>query len=159
MSQPRSTRPCGLYRTTEELATENQTVPAGVLVHFHNHAGDTPPFIALPAKNTHNRWAFHHGGIPVTDAAYIDSLEPRLSEGFYRLREHFHPDEGHIVPANALVQLGYNRAADPIIFHPRASKSDNALVFPEKGTKIPPPVYELLERLDTGGPRKPTALH
>ncbi len=154
-----STRPCGLYRTTAELAADPETIPAGTLVQFHNHADKGTPFIVLPASNTHNRWQFHPTEISIDSAAYIRSLEPRKPEGLYRLSRHFHPDQNHVVPENALVQLGYNRSAEPILFYPSRSETENGIVFPTQGTRIPPQIYELLERLDTRGPRKPTSVH
>lgn len=149
-------RGCGLYRTTRDLPGTG--LAAGMLVYFHTHSDQGPPIVLLPESNTHNRWRFQSTGHPVS-AAYIASLEPLKPEGLYRLREHFHPDSTSVVAANALVQLGYDRQADPIIFFPKPIEGENAFVFPRQGVKIPAPVYELLEPLDPRGPQRATSVH
>jgi hypothetical protein len=150
---------CGLYRTTEALPGREDAAPAGSLVYFHNHSDDGPPLILMPAENRLNRWRFHTRGILITDPAFVSSLEPLLREGLYRLREHFHPSEDQVVNQNALVQLGYTRAAAPILFFPRPHESENALVFPDRGTLIGPAIYALLEPLDQRGPYIPGVKH
>ncbi len=134
-------------------------LPAGVLVYFHNHSTQGPPVVHPADSNRHNRWRFRASGVPITDSSYLSTLEPRKAEGFYRLRKHFHPDAGRVVAANTLVQLGYNRAGEPIIFFPNRSDDTNALVFPTEGMRIPVAVYELLEPLDLRGPVHPTPVH
>jgi hypothetical protein len=158
MSDDTITPRCGLYRTTRALPEGSDTVAAGQLVYFHNHSDQGPPLLLLPKSNRHNRWQFHDRGHHLTDAD-LTGLEPLKPEGLYRLREHFHPDDNHVVAANALVQLGYNRAAEPIIFFPRTSQTDNGVVFPSQGTRIGQAVYQLLEPLDLRGPYHPTPLH
>lgn len=149
---------CGLYRTTRPLPGHDPVRP-GLLVYYHSHSEQGPPILLLPDSNTNNRWTFHRQGYLVSDPDYVASLHPLKAEGLYRVREHFHPDEGRTVAANALVQLGYNPSAEPIVFFPTWRSSDNALVFPTKGMGIPPAIYELLEPLDTRGPFRPTPVH
>lgn len=153
-----ATRACGLYRTTRTLPGHDEVGP-GRLVYYHNHSEQGPPIVLLPEANTNNRWSFHRQGYLVTDADFTASLEALKPEGLYRLREHFHPDAERTVAANALVQLGYNASASPIIFFPTLRAEDNAWVFPTSGMGIPAQVYELLEPLDTRGPFRPVALH
>lgn len=152
-------RPCGLYRATDELREHPGAVTPSALVYFHNHSEQGPPIVVLPEANTNNKWTFGKKGYSITDPLFIERLEPLRREGLYRVREHFHPDAERVVPANALVQLGYNRAADPIIFFPRTLDGENALVFPTQGMRIPATVYELLEPLDLRGPHAPEKLH
>lgn len=128
-------------------------------MYFHNHSEQGPPIVVLPESNANNKWTFATKGFSISDQAFIESLQPRLREGLYRLREHFHPDDARIVPANALIQLGYDRAATPIIFFPRPLGDENALMFPSQGMKVPPKVYALLEPLDLRGPHAPSKLH
>lgn len=149
-------QPCGPYRTTRELP--DAALTSGLLVYFHSHSDEGPPIVLLPESNTHNRWRFHPKGHLVS-ASYAATLEPLKPEGLYRLREHFHPDNARVVAANALVQLGYNREAEPLIFYPKPVEGENAIAFPSRGMKIPAAVYELLEPLDTRGPHQPTKLH
>ena len=128
-------------------------------MYFHNHSDQGKPVVLLPESNHHNRWKFQPAALAVTDEAYLASLVALEPEGFYRLREHFHPNDNEVVVANALVQLGYTRTADPIIFFPNRSDASNTLVFPANGVKVTTAVYALLDRLDVRGPRPPRRLH
>ena len=150
-----ATKPCGLYRTT----IPRGELEASQLVYFHNHSDQGPPIVQLPASNQHNRWSFHKEGMLVEDDKYIDSLEALKPEGLYIVTEHFHPDEERVVAENSLVQLGYNRGAEPILFFPTSAEGSNGLVFPAKGMKIPAIIYAKLEKLDLRGPHRPRRLH
>ena len=150
---------CGLYRTTRPLPGEDSRIPGGVLVYFHNHSEQGPPVVLVPADNVRNRWRFHTAGTLIEDPDWPSSLVALKPEGFYRLREHFHPSDDQVVNQNALVQLGYNRAAEPIVFFPSMHETENSLVFPERGTRIGQPIYDLLEPLDHSGPYVPTVRH
>ncbi len=157
MSATTITPPCGLYRTTRPLPTEPEAVPAGRLVMFHNHSDQGPPILLLPQHNRHNRWSFHERGFLVEDAAFMSSLEALKAEGWYFLREHFHPNQQEVVPQRQLVQLGYNAHGEAILFFPELEKDRNALFFSDKGMKIPATIYALLEPLATSGPQVPKA--
>jgi hypothetical protein len=115
--------------------------------------------VLLPDVNTANRWSFKDKGFLVTDAAFIESLEPLKAQGLYRLREHFHPNDEQVVNTNALVQLGYNGQGDPILFFPTPIAGKNAMEFPASGMKIPQAIYDLLEPLDLVGPHIPKQKH
>lgn len=146
---------CGLYRTTLPVPGHADRVPAGRLVFFHNHSTEGPPLILLPSENQHNRWRFHRRGFLVADTDYLATLEPLKPEGIYRLREHFHVNDSQIVNRNALVQLGYNDRAEPILFFPVVHHSQNSLVFPVRGVKIDDTIYGSLDPLDLRGPHEP----
>lgn len=150
---------CGLYKTSVALSAETSTVEADRLVYFHNHSDAGVPIVLVPKANVNNRWSFSAEGILLRDSALAQTLVALKPEGLWRLREHFHPDEQRVVPKNALVQLGYNRQAEPIVFFPKAIEGENGFVFPSRGTRIPPSIYALLEPLDARGPRKPTQIH
>lgn len=150
---------CGLYRTTAALPEKERSIAAGLLVYFHNHSRDGWPIVLLPEHNELNRWSFHERGFLVRDAGWVSTLEPLKPEGFYRLTEHFHLGSEHVVNKNAVAQLGYNREAQPILFFPRPGEGENALYFPERGTKISPQIYEILEPLDLRGPHVPGVKH
>lgn len=146
---------CGLYRTTQPVPGHAEHIPARRLVYFHNHSTEGPPVLLLPADNDRNRWRFHRHGFLVADVDYLATLRSLKLEGMYRLREHFHLPEGRMVNRNALVQLGYNAHADPILFFPVVHDTTNSLVFPDRGVKIDETVYDLLEPLDLRGPHEP----
>jgi hypothetical protein len=124
--------PCGLYRTT--IAIED-SVPAGVLVFYHNH-GDPGPGVYLPREWKNNRAIFQEEGITVPDEDYAETMEPLLPEGFYRVTEPFHCCEERCqhFEADLLVQLGYNGDAEPILFLPEMI--EGALALPATGTIV-----------------------
>ncbi|TNE46788.1 MAG: hypothetical protein EP343_22210 [Deltaproteobacteria bacterium] len=124
---------CGLYRTGRALKSNPEGVPKGVLVMFHNHSNRNIPFVQLPEENTHNVWTFNEYGPGIEDDdAFIDALEPLREQGFYFLREPLEVTDG-VLPAQTLVQLGYNRDAEPIFFQASRDTYENALNFPESG--------------------------
>jgi len=149
---------CGLYKTTEPIA-EHEAVEAGLLVYFHNHSDAGTPIVLLPQKNEHNRWSFPARGFSIKDEAYLATLVSLKPEGLYRVTEHFHPDDSSVVATDSLVQLGYNRAAEPILFFPQRVEDANGMSFPSKGTRVPPSIYELLAPLSVSGPVPQRKLH
>jgi len=124
--------PCGLYRTTREVAG----IPADRLVYFHNH-GDPGPGLYLPTSWKGNRVEWQPRGhtleSPETDASTLEAL---AAQGFYRVVESFHccDKECRLFEPDTLVQLGYNGAAEPLLFVPLLEES--ALSIPERGTRI-----------------------
>ena len=116
MATPKSLLPdCGLYRTTKPLPEHEAEVPAGILVYFHNHSDSGLPVVIAPDHNIHNRWHFHGAGIPFRGLSWADSLAKLPAEGFYMLRKAL-TFEGGEWPKAALVQLGYTKNGDPILF-------------------------------------------
>jgi hypothetical protein len=124
---------CGLYRTTQPLPGGTAVLPADHLVYFHNHSTQGPPVVLLPESNEHNRWRFQERGFLVAELVWVASLRPLLPEGFYILRTHLRVSD-RTLPEKSLVQLGYNRQGEPIIFPAR--RVDNALVFPSRGFRF-----------------------
>lgn len=150
---------CGLYRATQPIPAKDEVIAPPRLVYFHNHSQQGGPMVLLPEVNENNRWRFSDKGFLVSNESFIEGLQPLKSQGLYRVREHFHPNREQVVDANALVQLGYNQAGDPIVFFPSSIAGQNALEFPTSGMKVPPPIYDLLEPLDLKGPYVPDIKH
>ncbi|MGH7272024.1 MAG: hypothetical protein ACREJ3_16460 [Polyangiaceae bacterium] len=149
MATPKSLLPdCGLYRTTKPLLDHKDDVPAGLLVYFHNHSDSGLPIVIPPEHNIHNRWHFHGEGIPFRGLSWADSLVALLPEGFYMLRKALAFDGGDW-PKGALVQLGYTRTADPILFiaQVRANLEENDLFFSDKGVGVKREQLSTLEPL------------
>lgn len=123
--------PCGIYRTSATIGS----VTPGHLVYFHNH-GDPGPGIYLPDTWRLNRALFRQDGFTLPDQQSAESLEPLAAEGFYRVESEFTCCEKRCVtfPKELLVQLGYNRHAEPILFRP--VWTDSGLSVPEKGQRI-----------------------
>jgi hypothetical protein len=120
--------PCGLYRTTGVIGA----VEEGRLVYFHNH-GNPGPGIYLPNEWKYNRAQFEEKGQVLDDPALVRLLQPLPPEGFYRVVESFHCCEKQcrLFEPDALVQLGYDGRAEPILFVPELV--DAMLAIPAKG--------------------------
>jgi hypothetical protein len=123
--------PCGLYRTTQNVAG----VPAGRLVYFHNH-GDPGAGVYLPQSWTLNRASWEPRGHTLPDEAAAQHLAPLPPEGLYMVNETFFCCEKRCVKyeAQQLVQLGYDGAATPLLFIPEFSAK--GLGFPERGNRL-----------------------
>jgi hypothetical protein len=100
-----------------------------------------PASVLLPVGNTNNQWRFQMPGIkiPATSQSWGESLIKLRHEGFYRLNRDFKfgEDQGRW-PENAIVQLGYTRKAEPILFiaQRRNPLTNNELWFSDKGVRI-----------------------
>lgn len=134
--------PCGLYRTTRALPGKEEWVRESLLVYFHNHSQQGPPLLLLPATNTHNRWSFHDKGYLIREPDYIGTLQPLMDEAYYVLSEPIYLSRDEFIPEETLVQLGYNRGADPILF--LAKFTENTIVFPNSGLKCTPEIFDML---------------
>jgi len=119
-----------LYRTTRPIGT----VDEGRLVYFHNH-GSPGPGLYLPKEWRYNRAQFEEKGHMLDDPGWVQFLEPLPPEGFYRVTEPFHCCEKQcrLFEQDALLQLGYNADADPILFIPELV--DSMFAIPAKGWK------------------------
>jgi len=151
---------CGLYRTGTALPGNEEQVPAGCLVRFHNHSDQGPPLVLTPHANEDNRWQFHDRGWSVEDAAFLDALIALKPEGIYVNAEHLHVTKEEIIPTRTLVQLGYNRDGDSILFVARFE--GNTISFPSQGYSFASP--DIQRALEPAGfnvprPREPDGLH
>jgi hypothetical protein len=151
MATPKSFLPeCGLYRTTRALPGNEEKIPGGTLVYFHNHSESGPlPSVLAPDHNILNRWHFHGPAIEFRGVSWAESLERVPSEGFYVLTEEL-PFEGGRWPKNTLVQLGYTRSADPILFvaRVRSRLDENDLFFSDKGVGVDRAVLSNLQKVE-----------
>jgi hypothetical protein len=137
---------CGLYRTTKPLAGHEEQFPAGLLVYFHNHSDSGLPQVLAPDHNVHNRWHFHGPGVEFRGLSWADSLVKVPLEGFYVLKRELAFDGG-TWPKATLVQLGYTRNADPILFiaQVRGKLDENDLFFSDRGVGVPKEQMSILE--------------
>ena len=85
-------------------------------------------------------------GIPFRGLSWADSLVKLPAEGFYMLRKALSFDGGEW-PKASLVQLGYTRTADPILFigQVRAQLAENDLWFSDRGVGVTRDQLALLE--------------
>jgi hypothetical protein len=141
--------PCGIYRTTRAL----DEIPAGALVYFHNH-GDPGPGIYLPHRWHLNRAEWHSQGKTLADLSLAATLEPLPAEGLYRVSAPFTCCEKRCrtFEAETLVQLGYTRDAEALLFVPEWTS--NGLAIPEKGTAIDRSRLAKMARLIVAEPRE-----
>ena len=139
MANPKNRLPdCGLYRATKALPANEEKIPAGSIVYFHNHSDQgSLPSVLAPDHNVHNRWHFHGPPIVFRGLTWVETLEALPAEGFYILRKELNED-GALLPKSTIVQLGYTQKADPILFVARipAQLTQNVLLFSEKGIGI-----------------------
>lgn len=140
---------CGLYVTGMALTDKEEAVGQGQLVYFHNHSRQGPPIVLLPQQNVQNRWSFAEQGFLVEgdDAlAFMGRLDARPAQGFYVVEEAIAVPGGQI-PPRMLVQVGYNRQGEPILFPARAH--ENGMRFPDKGFRFDG--TDVFDRLRPGG--------
>ena len=141
--------PCGLYRTSKALPEHEDEIGEGLLVYFHNHSDSGLPVVVAPDHNILNRWHFHGAGSPFRSLAWADGLLRLPAEGFYWLRKALDFDGGSW-PKGTLVQLGYTRTAEPILFiaQLRATLDENDLFFSDRGVGISSEQLAWLEPLN-----------
>lgn len=145
MSEAKNKLPaCGIYRTTRALGE----VPVDRLVYFHNH-GEPGPGIYLPERWQANRAEFSQRGftLPQPYEQNARTLAPLPAEGFYRVREAFFccAKKCRRFEPGLLVQLGYNGAAEPILFAPELRPE--GLELPQSGSSVNASELNKLERL------------
>ena len=160
--------PCGLYRTSKPLAGHEEQFPAGLLVYFHNHSDSGLPQVLAPDHNVLNRWHFHGPGVEFRGLSWADSLVKVPVEGFYVLKRELAFDGG-TWPKGALVQLGYTRTADPILFiaQLRGKLDENDLWFSDRGVGVPREQMSILDQVvvfqeqnpQDGGDHGPSNVH
>lgn len=123
--------PCGLYRTVTAIGS----IPADRLVYFHNH-GNPGPGLYVPTKWSHNRATFSPSGMTIPSEFDPASIRPLPREGFYRVAKTFHCCAKKCVEfqPDAMVQLGYNGAGKPILFHPQLA--GGVITTPDRGNLI-----------------------
>ncbi len=130
----------GIYKTTKFLPGHEAQVQPDMLVLVRTDGEFAPASVLLPNNNKYNQWFFAMPGIkvPATSFGWADSLIELPHEGFYRLKKEFTFGEGGRWVENAIVQLGYTRAAEPILFIAtrRSPLTSNTLWFSDKGVKV-----------------------
>jgi hypothetical protein len=148
MASPKNLLPeCGLYKTTKPLPGNEDKVPAGTIVYFHNHSDSGLPQVLTADHNVHNRWHFHGPPIEFRGLSWADSLQRLPEEGFFTLKKELTFDGGKW-PKGALVQLGYTKEGQPIVFigRVRSRLAENDLFFSDKGVALKGDQLALLER-------------
>ena len=142
MAETKTLPPCGFYKTLRPIAG----VPEGRLVYFHNH-GDPGAGLYFPERWNHNRAVFAAQGTTLPSASDAAALQAIPSDGFYRVTKAFFCCEKECVrfEPEALVQLGYNGAAEPILFIPEFGA--DGIEVPERGTRIDESAYACISPL------------
>ena len=121
--------PCGIYKTTHAI---DDRVPIGRLVYFHNH-GQPGPGVYLPRSWRLNQAQWHDHGATIPDEDWAKSLLPLPAEGFYRVVTAFFccDKKCRQFEPELLLQLGYNGAAEPLLFVPEWT--ERGLTISERG--------------------------
>jgi len=139
----------GLYKTTKYLPGQEAQVGPNQLVLIRTDGEFAPASVLLPVRNEFNQWRFAVPGIaiPATSLEWGKTLKKLPHEGFYRLLEEFKfGDEGRWLK-NAVVQLGYTREAEPILFiaQRRSPLVSNDLWFGDKGVRLDEERLDIIE--------------
>lgn len=132
-----ATPECGLYRTGAALAGREAAIGAGQLVYFHNHSKQGPPLVLTAVSNTANRWDFSDRGYLVSGEgaeAFLAALVALPREGFYAVTAAITLVDDRVLGPRSLVQVGYNRSGDPILFP--AEHRGNGFVFSDHGFRF-----------------------
>lgn len=137
----------GIYKTTKFLPSHESEIGPDQLVLIRTDGEFAPASVLKPVANKHNQWQFQMPGIkiPGNSLNWGDTLVKLPHEGFYRLLQEKTFEGGGRWLVNAIVQLGYTRLAEPILFiaQRRSPLSSNDLFFSDKGVKVE------LDALDT----------
>lgn len=130
----------GIYKTSEYLPGHEAQIGPDQLVLIRTDGEFAPASVLLPVNNVHNQWRFQMPGIkiPATSLSWGESLKKLRHEGFYRLTREFSFGEKGKWIENAIVQLGYSRKGEPILFiaQRRSPLTNNELWFSDRGVKI-----------------------
>ena len=130
----------GIYKTTQAFPGHESQIPANLLILIRTDGEFAPASVLVPVRNLNNQWRFQLPGVKITKTTlgWGESLVKLPREGFYRLTREFSLGESGHWPPHAIVQLGYNRSADPIVFiaQRRVPLVSNDLFFSDKGVKI-----------------------
>lgn len=130
----------GIYKTTKYLPGHEAEVGPGALVLIRTDGDFAPASVLTAINNENNQWKFRMPGVKIPPASlnWRSTLIKVPHEGFYRLKTPFTFGENGRYVANTLVQLGYTREADPILFiaQRRNPLSSNHLFFSDKGVKV-----------------------
>ena len=132
----------GIYRTGPDqyLPGHEAQVGPDMLVLIRTDGEFAPASVLLPVNNVHNQWRFQMPGIkiPATSMNWGEGLIKLKHEGFYRLQREFTFGENGKWIENAIVQLGYTRKAEPILFiaQRRSPLTNNELWFSDRGVKV-----------------------
>ena len=130
----------GIYKTTKFLPAHEAEIAPNMLVLVRTDGDFAPASVLKPVSNTNNQWQFQMPGIkiPGNSLNWGDTLIKLPHEGFYRLLEEKTFEGGGRWLVNAIVQLGYTKAAEPILFiaQRRNPLSTNDLWFSDKGVKV-----------------------
>ena len=138
----------GLYRTTKPYPGHEGEIPANVLVYVGQNQETGVTFVVRPGSNRNNRWYWGEPTIPLRSAVWGQSLIALPAEGFYNIPQNIDIAGGGRWVTNALVQLGYNREGQGIIFvgEQHDSEPRNVLIFSDQGIVIDDTMLNKLTR-------------
>ena len=125
----------GLYRTTKSYSGYEQEIPEGALVYVGKNPDTGVTFVVRPGSNRRNRWYWGEPTIPLRSTVWAQTLIPLRAEGFYTLPQDIDTGDGGRWIKNAIVQLGYNREGQGIIFVGELHDNEerNVLLFSDRG--------------------------
>ena len=128
----------GLYRTTNGYPGHEVEIPPKALVYVGRNTETGVTFVVRPGQNRLNRWYWGEPTIPLRSTTWGSTLVSLPPEGFYTLPETLTSADGGSWLKGAIVQLGYNREGEGIVFVGERHDAEvrNLLLFSESGWKI-----------------------
>ena len=127
----------GLYRTSKPYPGREEEIPADCLVYVGQNPNTGVTFVVRPGANRRNRWFWGEPTIPLRSTVWAETLFSLPAQGFYILPQTIETGEGRWLKG-AIVQLGYNREGQGIIFvaEDREGEERNVLTFSDRGIMV-----------------------
>lgn len=118
----------GLYRTIFAHPDKPKAVPARKLVYFAPTSDQGPPAVLVPDGRDGRVWRFGKKGVKADDAAWLQSLVPLPSQGYYQLTRELIYGIQQKLPERLLVFLSYDNNAQAVVY-PGVGLEDQNIVF------------------------------
>lgn len=118
----------GLYRTIFPHPSEEKAVGARQLVYFAPASDQGPPAVLVPDKRDGRVWHFGHKGVKADDHAWLQSLVPLPTQGYYELTRTLTYGVGQHLPERLLVFLSYDAKANVVVY-PGVGLKDQSIQF------------------------------
>lgn len=118
----------GLYRTIFPHPSEEQAVGARRLVYFAPSSDQGPPAVLVPDTRDGRVWRFGRKGVKADDKAWLASLVPLPTQGYYELTRRLIYGVGQHLPERLLVFLSYDEHANAVVY-PGVGLNDQSIQF------------------------------
>jgi len=118
----------GLYRTLFAHPTQGNAVGARKLVYFSPTSDQGPPAVLVPDARDGRVWRFGSKGVQADDPAWLKTLVPLPTQGYYELSRELIYGVGQQLPKRLLVFLSYDAGANAVVY-PGVGLPDQTIAF------------------------------